>query len=230
MQTNVVLTYIQWRKSGHSLTWIFICTLLPMGEEYLVLGAWIKNFCVAGIALCVLENNKCFVGRYRVILWFNPNMQKLALWLTLALPSPNAIFTWTTLAINDSLLLCEESSISAMTLRWRHNGRDSVSNHQPHDCLLNRLFRRRSKKTSKLRVTGLCAGHSPVPVTRKMFPFDDVIMIFDAMYAISSINSSPVLLIIWFWFYCIHFETYTIHCKKINADKKVVAKQLIYKP
>ena len=45
-------------------------------------------------------------------------------------------------------------------LQWRHNGRDSVSNHQPHDCLLNGLFRRRSKKTSKLRVTGLCAGNS----------------------------------------------------------------------
>ena len=24
---------------------------------------------------------------------------------------------------------------NATTLRWRHNGRDSVSNHQPHDCL-----------------------------------------------------------------------------------------------
>ena len=47
------------------------------------------------------------------------------------------------------------------TLQWCHNGHDSVSNHQPHDCLLNRLFRRRSKKTSKLRVTGLCAGNSP---------------------------------------------------------------------
>ena len=47
------------------------------------------------------------------------------------------------------------------TLRWRHNMHDSVSNRQPHDCLLNRLFRRRSKKTSKLRVTGLCAGNSP---------------------------------------------------------------------
>ena len=46
-------------------------------------------------------------------------------------------------------------------LQWRHNERDSVSNHQPHDCLLNRLFRRRSKKTSKLRVTGLCEGNSP---------------------------------------------------------------------
>ena len=47
------------------------------------------------------------------------------------------------------------------TLGWRHNGRDNVSNHQPHDCLLNRLFRRRSKKKSKLRVTGLCVGKSP---------------------------------------------------------------------
>ena len=34
--------------------------------------------------------------------------------------------------------------------------------HQPHDCLLNRLFRRRSRKTSELRVTGLCGGNSPV--------------------------------------------------------------------
>ena len=48
-------------------------------------------------------------------------------------------------------------------LLWRHNDRHGVSNHQPHDCLLNHLFRRRSKKTSKFRVTGLCAGNSPVP-------------------------------------------------------------------
>ena len=48
-----------------------------------------------------------------------------------------------------------------VTLEWRHNGHDSVSNHRPHDCLLNRLSRRRSKKTPKLRVNGLCAGTSP---------------------------------------------------------------------
>ena len=46
-------------------------------------------------------------------------------------------------------------------LRWRHNDHAGVSNHQPHGCLLNRLFRRKSKKTSKLRVTGLGAGNSP---------------------------------------------------------------------
>ena len=49
-----------------------------------------------------------------------------------------------------------------LSLQWRHYGHDAVSNHQPRDCLLNRLFRRRSKKTSKFRATGLCAGTSPV--------------------------------------------------------------------
>ena len=49
-----------------------------------------------------------------------------------------------------------------VSLLWRHNGCDGVSNHQPHDCLLNRSFMCRSKKTSKLRVTGLCVGNSPV--------------------------------------------------------------------
>ena len=72
------------------------------------------------------------------------------------------------------------------SLQWRHNGRDSVSKHQPHGCLLNRLFRCRSKKTSKLRVTGVCGGihRGPVnsphkwPATRKMLPFHDVIVFF----------------------------------------------------
>ena len=70
------------------------------------------------------------------------------------------------------------------TLQWRHNEHDGVSNHQHHDCLLNRLFTRKSKKTSKLRVTGVCEGNSPVngefPAQRasnaEMLPFDDVIM------------------------------------------------------
>ena len=35
---------------------------------------------------------------------------------------------------------------------------------QPYDCLPNGLFKRRSNKTSKLRVTGLCEGNSPVTV------------------------------------------------------------------
>ena len=40
------------------------------------------------------------------------------------------------------------------SLRWRHNGHDGISNHRPHQCLLNHLVRRESKKTSKLHVTG----------------------------------------------------------------------------
>ena len=50
----------------------------------------------------------------------------------------------------------------AFALQWRHNLRYGVSNHRPHHCLLNRLFRLKSTKISKLHVTGLCAGNSSV--------------------------------------------------------------------
>ena len=48
------------------------------------------------------------------------------------------------------------------SLQWRHNECDGVSNHRRLVCLLKCFFRCRSKKTSKLRVAGLCAGNSPV--------------------------------------------------------------------
>ena len=74
---------------------------------------------------------------------------------------------------------------TSASLQWRINERDGVLNHRRLYCLLNRLFRPRSKKTSELRVTGLCKGNPPVndefpsqrPITRKMFPLDDVIML-----------------------------------------------------
>ena len=88
---------------------------------------------------------------------------------------------------------CQRISIMIdvlMTLRWRHNKRHGVSNHLCLDCLPNRLLRRRSKKTSKLRVAGFVRGihrwsvdsSHKGPVTRKMFPFDDVIMMFKRGY------------------------------------------------
>ena len=91
--------------------------------------------------------------------------------------------------INDNrysrhLIICTCGINDGNSLHWRHNGHDSVSNDQPHDCLLNRLFRRRSKKyessVSLAFVRGIHrrAVNSPHkwPVTRKMFSFDDIIM------------------------------------------------------
>ena len=40
-------------------------------------------------------------------------------------------------------------AIQCITLQWRHNGRDSVSNHQPHDCLLNRFIQTQIKGNIK---------------------------------------------------------------------------------
>ena len=68
-----------------------------------------------------------------------------------------------TVAILYSGYSCDVAmSVEPNSLQWRHNECDGVSNHQPHDCLCNSLFRRRSQKTSKLRVTGLCKRNSPV--------------------------------------------------------------------
>ena len=63
---------------------------------------------------------------------------------------------------NVTIVLCRLVSLITEALHWRHNGHNGVSNHQSHDCLLNPLFRCRSQKTPKLRVTGLCEVNSPV--------------------------------------------------------------------
>ena len=88
-------------------------------------------------------------------------------------------------------------------LQWRHNERDAVSNHQRLNCCFNRLFRRRSKKTSKFHVTGLCEGNPPVtggfPSQRvsdvEKNPFDDVIAsgnkVGTTWWQLSSFNGRP---------------------------------------
>ena len=67
--------------------------------------------------------------------------------------------------IQPYILICIEFEQRRIThtfytwpLRWRHNEHNEVSTQQHLDGLLNRLFRRRSKKISKLRVTGLFLG------------------------------------------------------------------------
>ena len=108
---------------------------------------------------------------------------------------------------------------SGFLLQWRHNERDGVSNQEPHDCLLNRLFRRRSKKTSKLRITGPCEGiyrwpvNSPHagPVTREMFPFDDITM------PISYNPLLPLTLLLYDKTYIPYFGWVTI--TKINSEE-----------
>ena len=84
------------------------------------------------------------------------------------------------------------------TLPWRHNERDGASNHQPHNCLLNLLFGRRSKKHQSSAPLAFVRGihrwpvNSPHkgPVTRKMLPFDDVIMSLTNPFL--KVDSTPI--------------------------------------
>ena len=82
------------------------------------------------------------------------------------------------------------------SLQWQHNERNGASK------FLSRLFRRRSKKTSKLRVTGLCEGNLPAtsgfPSQRvsnmEKCPFDNVIMLKLIMRNSSLGNHSKIAL------------------------------------
>ena len=61
------------------------------------------------------------------------------------------------------MLICSEDTLShaiekvfITVARWR------LSNHQRLECLLNRLFRRSSKKTSTFCIISICEGNPPV--------------------------------------------------------------------
>ena len=76
--------------------------------------------------------------------------------------------------------------ISQFPLRWRHNGRDGVSNHQPHSCFstVYSVEDHREHQSSALLALVQGSHRRPVnsphkwPVTRNMFSFDGVFMFF----------------------------------------------------
>ena len=105
------------------------------------LNIWCTSYCMLAYGLMSLLCTRHKINPYHTLLY-------------LALPYLNA---------HISFPVCHSSDVDAtvtypvgrFTLRWRHNERDGVSNRRRLDCVLSRLFRRRSKKTSNLRVTGI---------------------------------------------------------------------------
>ena len=97
------------------------------------------------------------------ILWMGESKTRLSLpqisvFRYVFISQPFPIYWW---KCHTSLVLL------GLSQQWRHNAFDGVSNHQRLDCLLTPLLRRRSKKTSKPRVTCLCEGN---PLVTGVFP------------------------------------------------------------
>ena len=121
----------------------------------------------------------CFSDYLQQILWHSVKYAKWKIYLAVLILN-NIISAFSCILCNnvhvfcpfsydkfDSWLECHsivgsKQSLCPRALHWCHNQRHGVSNHQPNNCLFRRLFRRIPKKTSKPRVTGLCAGNSPV--------------------------------------------------------------------
>ena len=127
----------------------------------------IHGLCSTSLLPCLLQYNVIPLGVLASFLNIIDHLPATDVIDTLVYPVRNETMVWV-----------------IISLQWRHNGRNGVSNHQSHDYLLKRLFRRRSKKhQSSASLTIVRGSHrSPVnsphrwPVTRKMFPFVDVIM------------------------------------------------------
>ena len=86
------------------------------------------------------------------------------------------------------------------TLQRRPNEHDGVSYDQPHDCLLSRYSgadQRQLQSSASLAVVREFTGTDEFPtqpVTRKMFPFDDVIMFAIMLHPLEPVNlSSPIV-------------------------------------
>ena len=135
-------------------------TQLSTNTHAIITQFWMKYNCITHIMIISIDMYDCSLEKKNItdncdfwgkMHWINKayNNEQITMHQTAMSPPPP--HEWVKIP----------KKVVHAPLLWRHNGRDGISNHQPHDCLLVRLFRRRSKKTSKLHVTGLCAGNSP---------------------------------------------------------------------
>ena len=56
---------------------------------------------------------------------------------------------WRPFCLGLNVLRRDELTTCDLPLQWRHNEHNGVSNHQPHDRLLNRLFKTQIKENIK---------------------------------------------------------------------------------
>ena len=116
------------------------------------------------------------------------------------------------------------------SLQWRYNGHDSVSNHHPHIVYLAiYLGADQRKYQSSASLTFVRGIHRwPVnsphkwPVTRKMFPFDDVVMSWEEICLLFAVCHAFSVL---FKFDCTHIIQRSLHS---DATQTYMTKWIIW--
>ena len=136
----------------------------PATSHYLLWASIYPNLCHNISSLChneLINVTECRPCKYRYC--------SIKLWLILGINgnwihfkcNETRVIPFSISTIFSSVSLGNGWVVTSASLQWRHNWCDGILNHQPHDSLLNRLLRHSSKKTSRYRVTGLCAGEFP---------------------------------------------------------------------
>ena len=110
----------------------------------------IPCICIKEIDVVKSRIAVCLIGLYENIIGTTSNWNL------------GSCYSYPATVVNVTGFVFSVSLFTDASLQWCHNECDGISNHWCLDCLLKRLFRRRSKKPSKLHVTGLCEGNSLV--------------------------------------------------------------------
>ena len=131
------------------------CVLIGCGRSY-----WYEILLVMNSSFGIVINISCYIRCCIKYIWSHSlsllNIHLSDGWFVIGSGNRLPLICY----LLQVTILMNLPSLRHITLQWRYNERDCVSN--CHVSIVCSAFRCRSKKTSKLRVTGLYEGNSPV--------------------------------------------------------------------
>ena len=148
------------------LSCMIINKLLPPNNQFILMiliSSSVSTF-RSGLNECLLSKIACLYPSSLIETWKKPKktqMDRFSKYDTQRIPKRNDEYVY---------------SLRILSIQWRHNGLDDVSIHQPHHCLQRKHQSSASLAFVRWIHRGLVISPHKWPVTRKMFPFDDVIM------------------------------------------------------
>ena len=128
------------KRGPRSLAWtdLFIICHLSSNISKVIPGMALFVYRLPTATRWIAIENPQLLGKSRIMPGF--------VWFPWTGSEPKVKRSWSIRKLVCILQTTCWKELSWITSHWRHDERDCFSNHQLHDCLLNSLFRRRSRK------------------------------------------------------------------------------------
>ena len=145
------------RKRDH-ITWNQIFSHLPFGIKIVVFISY-SWYIYPYDSGCIIHNESCLPQSHHIQ---NNALGNVACKISILFLPGRCVWY-----MDVSCCVTENNTIrgpAPSSLQWRNSERDGITNHRRLDFSLNRLFKHRSKKSPKIRVTCFVRGIHRWPV------------------------------------------------------------------